>query len=200
MQDLDRILGKRSHVAVLRVLHRAEADLSGREIQRRAGLSNRAAMTALEELDHLRVVLCEAHPSCHRYQVNRRHYLWSKALRMALEAEELFWDDLRKVIRRVLKPAPIAAIVTGPLARDMPGELRDLPLHLLYRTGRERLQSYHGVERLQNRIDERYGLDVKATFMDLRSMEKPEYASLWNRIAREGLLVFGDLPVLQEPD
>lgn len=200
MQDLDSILGKRSHVAVLRVLHRSEEELSGREIQRRAGLSNRAAMMALTELDHLRVVLCEPHPSSYRYQLNRRHYLWSKALRAALDAEEMFWDDLRNVIRRALKPAPIAAIVTGPLAREMPEEQRTLPLHLLYRTGKERLQSYHGLERLQNRIDERYGLDVHATFMDLRSMEKPEYATLWTRIAREGLLLFGDLPVLQEPD
>ena len=36
-------------------------------------------------------------------------------------------------------------------ARESPGEHRELSLHVLYRTGRDRLQSYRGLERLQER-------------------------------------------------
>jgi hypothetical protein len=200
VQDLDRIFGKRSHVAVLRVLFKAGEELSGREVQRRSGLSNRATMLALQSLCEQRVLANDVRSSSHRYRINRRHFLWSKAVRAALEAEEGFWEDLKKLLRRTLRPPPIAAIVTGPLARGLAGDQRELPLHLLYQTGRDRLQSYRGLERLKDRIDERYALRVNPTFMDLRTMSRPEFSALWDRIAREGLLVFGDLPVNQGSD
>jgi hypothetical protein len=36
--------------------------------------------------------------------------------------------------------------------------------------------------------------------MDLRNMDDSEYRSLWRRIAREGVLLFGDLAVVQDPE
>jgi hypothetical protein len=195
MQALNGILGKTSHLRVLRVLNRSDEPLTGREIQRRSGLSNRATMLALEELARLRVLLLEVDISKHLYTPNTDHYLWSKAVRPALDAEEQFWEDLRRTVRRIMKPRPIAAIVTGTLAREEPEEDRNLHLHLLYSTGRERLQSYRCLQKLRDRAELRYAMEVNATFMDLRNMDDPEYQALWRRIAKEGILLFGDLPV-----
>ena len=195
MQALNGILGKASHLRVLRALHRAGEPLTGREVQRRADMSNRAVMLALEELTRLQVVLCEAHTDHHAYQLNPRHFFYKRGIRPALDAEEHFWDDLRRLVRRTLSPRPIAAIVTGSIARDEAETDETLQLHLLYQTGRERLQSYRGLDTLRARTASRYSLGVHATFMDLRNMDDPEFRSLWRRIAREGVLLFGDLPV-----
>jgi len=194
MHGLDRILGKASHLAVLRVLNDTKTPLSGREIQRRARLSNRAAMMALEALCGQNVLLCEVTSTAYLYQANARHYLWSKAIRPAFDAEYAFWDDLGKIVRRSLTPRPDAAMVTGTLARDEAATEGRLDLHLLFSGGRQRLQAYRCMERLGQAIRIRYALDVSATFMDIRTMDDPEYQDLWRRIAREGILLFGKLP------
>ncbi len=194
MHGLNPILGKSSHVKVLRVLHRAKEKLSGREIQRRSGLSNRATMLALEELALRRVLRAEITSVHYYYEPNPKSFLWTKSVRPALDAEELFWDDLRKLVRRSVKPVPEAAMVTGRLAREDDAEDGVIDLHLLYEGGRQRLQAYRCLERLREKVDQRYALDVAVTFMDMRNMDDPEFQVLWKRIAREGVLLFGKLP------
>jgi len=194
MNGLNAILGKASHLRVLRVLNRGNGPLTGREIQRRCGLSNRAVMTALEELVAQRAVLMEATPSRYLFEPNTKHYLWSKAVRPALEAEERFWEDLRKLVRRTFKPRPEAAMVTGRIARDDTAETGTLDLHLLFESGRQRLQAYRCLDRMREQADLRYAMEVEVTFMDMRNMDDPEFLELWKRIAREGVLLFGRLP------
>jgi len=194
MQGLNTILGTKSHLKVLRVLQRSEDPLSGREIQRLAGLSNRAAMLALEALSEQRVLLVEVTTTRYLYRINRKHFLWAKAVRPALEGEDQFWEDVRKLVMRSVKPKPEAAMATGELARDEDAEAGPIDLHLLFSTGRERLQAYRCLERLQRRVDERYGLEVTVTFMDKRNMDDPEFQMCWKRIAKEGVLLFGKLP------
>ena len=197
MQALNRILGTASHLRVLRVLHRAEGPLSGRETQRRAGLSNRAAMLALEALVEVNLVRRETLTSRHAYRINTRHFFWRSAVRPALESEIRFWEDLRRLVRRALRPRPIAAMVTGAIARDEARADEPLHLHLLYETGRDRIRSYRGLDSLRDQAASRYGLGVRATFMDLRTMDDPEFRTLWNRIAREGVLLYGEPPVVE---
>jgi predicted DNA-binding transcriptional regulator len=194
MHGLNPILGKSSHLRVLRVLYRAREKLCGREIERRCGLSNRAVMLALEELASRRVLCVETTSTAYFYSPNPANYLWSKALRPALESEELFWEDLRKLVRRVVIPRPEAAMVTGALAREEGADSGTLDIHLLYAAGRERLQAYRCLERLREQVLQRYALDTVCTFMDMRNMDDPEFQALWNRIAREGVLLFGKLP------
>lgn len=194
MHGLNPILGKSSHLKVLRVLHRAKTRLSGREIQRRSGLSNRATMMALDALTAKRVLRAE-HTSVHYYyEPNLQSFLWTKSVRPLLDAEELFWDDLRKLVRRSVKPVPEAAMVTGVLTREESAESGLIELHLLYEGGRQRLQAYRCLERLKEKVDQRYALELTVTFMDMRNMDDPEFQTLWKRIAREGLLLFGKLP------
>lgn len=194
MQGLNLLLGTRSHVKVLRVLYRSEDPLNGREIQRRTGLSNRATMVALETLTEKHLLRVQVTTKDYRYQINRRHFYWAKSIRPALEGEEQFWEDVRKLVMRSVKPRPEAAIATGVLARDEHAADGPLDLQLLFETGRQRLQAYQSLERLQERVADRYGIDVKVTFMDMRNMDDPEFQLLWKRIAREGVLLFGKLP------
>ena len=194
MHGLNRILGKQSHLRVLRVLHESDQPLSGREVQRRCGLSNRAVMTALEELTALHVVHCAVESSTYAFELNQKNFFVRKSLKPALQGEQAFWADLCTTVRRLARPKPEAAVVTGPLTRDETLSSGVVELHHLFTNGRDRLRAYRNFDRLREQIQDRYALELTSTFMDLRTMDAPEFKPIWSRIAREGVLLFGKLP------
>ncbi len=194
MNGLDLLLGKHSHLLVLRALYNADEPLSGREVERRTGLSNRAAMLALDALATLSALHVETTSRAHLYNLNRNHYLVSKAIRPAFEAEDLFWDDLRKLIRKIVHPRPIAAVATGPLARDESLASGKIEVSLFFTTGRNRIRAFHSTQELVDEVWDRYALDIESVLLDPNSMNQETHAALWRRIEREGILLFGTLP------
>lgn len=194
MNGLNRILANRSQLRVLRVLYRAEEPLSGRSVEKLSGLSNRATMVALQALTEARTVDREKNGRAHMFTLNHGHYLVNKALRPAFEAEELFWDDLSRTVRRIVHPRPIAAMATGPLARDETEYGGRLILSMLFPTGRDRIRSLGSIERLSAAVRDRYAMVLEHHLMDVNTMDREEYVPLWKRVEREGILLFGTLP------
>ena len=194
MHGLDLILNKTSHLLVLRELYHAEEALTGRELQRRTGLSNRATMLALESLVDTSVVRCETTPQANWYEANSNNYFFSRALKVVFETEDMFWDDLRKVIRKTILPRPTAAVITGPLARNDAESSGKLEITMLFSSGRNRMRAFRSFEDLIEAVWERYALNVEANWLDGNSVELEEYETLWRRIEREGVLLFGTLP------
>ena len=98
MQGLDRIFARPSQLTVLRVLYHSDEPITGREIERRCGLSNRATMYALEALVDIAAVDRDAHGNAYWYSLNTQNYLIAKPVRQAFEAEDLFWNDFGKTV------------------------------------------------------------------------------------------------------
>jgi len=194
MHGLNFLLANRSQLLVLRTLYNAEEPLTGRGIERLCGLSNRATMLALETLVEARAVHREESGRAHFYTLNHNHYLVAKGLKPAFDAEDLFWDDLRKTVRRVVRPRPVAAVATGPLARDETGYGGRLILTMLFSTGRNRIRSLATIEALAKTIRDRYALILEHHLLDINTMDREEYVPLWRRVEREGILLFGTLP------
>lgn len=194
MHGLNFLLPRYSQLLVLRVLHHAEKALSGREVERRTGLSNRATMMALEELLAIFAVTCEPAGKAHLYQLNRTNYFVSKALRPAFEAEDMFWTDFRKTVRRLVHPRPLAAIVTGPLARDESAVNTRVQLTLLFATGRNRIRAFSSMAALNEAVNSRYAVSIDPVLLDVNTMDEDKHEPLWRRVEREGILLFGTLP------
>ena len=194
MHGLDTILGKASHLLVLRVLFHAEEPITGREVQRRSGLCNRATMLALEGLCDLSSVTVEQTPQANWYELNSNNYFVSKAIKAAFECEELFWEDLRKVVRRSITPRPASAVVTGPLARDDELATGRLELTLVFTSGRSRIRAYGCLDDLADTIWDRYALNIEVNWLDENNYNHEDHELLWRRIEREGILLFGTLP------
>ncbi|MCF7837359.1 MAG: hypothetical protein K9N49_01895 [Candidatus Marinimicrobia bacterium] len=193
MQTLDRLLGKQSHLRLLRTLYGAETPLSGRDLQRRTGLSNRATMQALGALCAIGAVERWQEGTRYRHRLNTGHYWVAKVLAPAFEAERQFWQDLARTIRKHLRPRPMAAVLTGSLARQGEPVNARLDLVLLFQNGRTRLAACRGLPVLTAALACRYALPSSVTLVDLNSMDRQEYDALWRRVEREGLLLFGNL-------
>jgi hypothetical protein len=194
MRGLNVLFRNQGQVIVLRVLYHADSPLTGREVERRTGLSNRGAMHALEGLTDAGIVFCEPAGRANLYTLNTGHYLVQKALRPALDAEDRFWLDLAKTVRRTVKPRPLAAVATGPLTRDETEYGGRLSLTMVFSTGRKRIQSLPSIQRLAEAARERYALILEHQLLDLNTMDRKEYVPLWRRVEREGILLFGTLP------
>jgi len=194
MQGLDALLGKASHILVLRVLFHADEPLTGREVQRRSGLSNRATMLALEALCDLAAVHVEQTSQANWYTINLNNYFVAKIVKTAFECEELFWDDLRKLVRRKVTPRPTSAIITGPLARDEELATGRLEITLVFTNGRNRIRAYQCADELTDSIWDRYALNAEINWLDENIYDDEDYELLWRRIEREGILLFGTLP------
>jgi len=194
MHGLDVILANRSQLRVLRTLYDADEPLSGRETERRTGLSNRATMDALEALLDAKAVHMQPNGRAYLFTLNRNHYLVAKALTPAFDAENLFWDDLRKTVQRVVRPRPIAAVATGPLAREETVYGGRVILTMLFSTGRNRIRSLARIPALAEAIRDRYALMLEHHLLDINTMDREEYIPLWRRVEREGILLFGTLP------
>jgi hypothetical protein len=194
MIGLNVLLRNASKVMVLRTLYHAEGPLTGREIERRTGLSNRATMLSLEDLCDIRAVDMEISGRAHLYTLNDDHYLISKAIRPAFEAEDLFWADFAKTVQRIVRPKPIAAIATGPLVREETEYGGRVTLTMLFSTGHDRIRSFRSINKLADRIRGRHALILEYQLLDLNTMDREEYNPLWRRVEREGILLFGELP------
>jgi hypothetical protein len=179
---------------VLRQLYRAEKPMTGRAIERAIGLSNRATMNALEVLVDARAVHKVEEPHRYLFTINMDHYFIKKALRPAFDAEELFWADLAKTIQRIVRPRPIAAVATGPLAREETFYGGRITLTMLFDKKTDRIRSLSSVSRLSEQIRERYDLSMEHHLLDMNTMDRKEYEPLWRRVENEGILLFGALP------
>jgi len=194
MKGLDHLLSRPSQLAVLRVLHYAESPLSGRDVERRTGLANRTVMGALTALVDLRAVHCEAGAHSHQFRINRAHYFVARAMRLAFEAEDLFWDDLRKTVRRIVVPRPLAAVATGRIVREERLTGGTLEVTLLFSSGRNRISAYRCWEELAEVVADRYSIRLETNWLDVNIMDRAEFDTLWRRVEREGMLLFGRLP------
>ena len=194
MTGLDAILRNYSQLAVLRVLYHTDQPISGREVERRCGLSNRSTMLALESLLDLHIIHMEPDGRAYLYTLNRRQYFVIKSLKPAFDGEDMFWADFAKTVRGAIRPRPLAAVATGPPVREEREYGGRIMLTLLFNTERSRIKSLRSIQRLAERAKERYSLIIEYQSMDLNTMDKRQYDPLWKRVEREGILLFGTLP------
>lgn len=194
MNGLDSILHRASHLPVLRILHQATGPVTGREIQRQTGLSNRATMMALDALVQAGVATRDTARHAHGYRINHRHYVYAEALASAFRAEARFWDDVRKLIRRVVQPRPAAAVATGPLARNAALSSGVLELTLVFSSERSRQRAVPCLQRLTEAVRERYALGLEVQWLNGRTAEQEDAAR--RQQYREGacMVLFGEFP------
>lgn len=122
-RPLDAVLGTTTKVRILRSLLPLDSPVTGREAQRLAGVrSTVGAMTALNELTALGILLRGGSPSTHQYRVNREHEM-EPALRSIFEAERRRFEVLGGILDGALTRAEVrdsvrSVVLFGSQARQ----------------------------------------------------------------------------------
>ena len=84
---LDQVLNGSSQIAVLRAMQDSKIGLSGRKIARLAGISPKACLQALTNLENLSIVFRHRGGRDHFFSLNREHLIVKEGLLTLLELE-----------------------------------------------------------------------------------------------------------------
>lgn len=141
---LTRILGRRSRLEALRCLFSDSAELSGREIARRAGLSHPVVHSALRELEAEGIVERRAAPPTHQYRLNRRHWMVRELLAPLFEREKAGPAHLERLLARRLPRSVISLILFGSAVKGAFAPASDIDLLALVndRAQKENVQEH----------------------------------------------------------
>src|ERR671923_1700312 len=192
--DLDEVFAGRSNVRILRALYELPDGVpaSAREIARRAGLSHPTALTALDALIDLGIVVRRRSIGSNGFLLNRHHAIyrslaslfdWERHLR-----EELLTFLRREVSRRL--PWLLAAYLFGSSARRDMGSGSDIDLAILIPDDSGIDQAEQALAPVGEALRERFGNRLQLTLgasSVVKSQSRLPGAALWRRILAEGL-------------
>lgn len=189
---LDEILGSRSKVRLLRALGPLDRPVSGREAARLAGLSHRA-ITALDELAALGVVIRREAAGQHLYTYNQEHVL-ANAIRHVFAEEERRSSLILERIRSVAAEAgALYAGVFGSAARreDRPGS--DLDVFMVMEHEDAKDGSRDALVLALEELQERFGARVSPVVVALAEARRQarEEAPLLRDVLRDTRRVHG---------
>jgi len=113
-KPLNNIFDQFSKLKVLRFLIRTEAELSGREISRAAGISHVICNRSLQELSQHGLVKMRKVGRSILYSLNKEHILVDELLLPLFKKEERLFQSLTKTILDPLSgPKPISILLFG---------------------------------------------------------------------------------------
>lgn len=128
---LDDYLGQKSKVSILRILYRG-AELTGREIARKAELSPRAAQQALQELYATGGVLRKTAGASYLFSLNRARYVVENILSPLFESEQGLGAAIIKELRKALPAKGIVSVIMfGSVARGESGQGSDVDIMIV---------------------------------------------------------------------
>jgi predicted nucleotidyltransferase len=189
---VDEILGRRSKVRLLRALGPLDRPVSGREAARLAGLSHRA-ITSLDELAALGVVIRREAAGQHLYTFNREHVLAGAIQHLFAEEERRIGLILER-IRAVAEEAGVLyAGVFGSAARkeDRPGS--DLDVFIVVQQEDFKERSGDVLIPALEALEQEYGVGLSPVVLTLAEARRQarKGSTLLRDVLRDGRSVHG---------
>ncbi len=192
---LDHVFSTWSHVAVLRVLQHAAQGLSGREVARLAGMSHRACLNALTDLEELGIVLRHRGGRDHVFTLNRDHTLVADGILPLLGFEREFRQRLERLLTSRLQKDVDSIILFGSVVRKEETVESDLDVCLLVSQRSQIPRVRECVHDLADEVQRRFNAGLspviftRAAFLQgLRKGKSP-----MKEIAAEGVPISGNV-------
>ena len=194
-QPLDALLGRTSHVRVLRVLTQHGGSLTPPDLARRAGLSRRGAWNAIAELQAAGVIEPVGAGRSPPYRLAENHPL-SDAVRRLFEGEAARADAVVAAVReaaRQLLPPPLAVWLYGSVTRGADTPASDLDIALV---AEEDVLARAQAAQLRNdlvRVSERWAVApsvISLSRSELKALQR-ERRPFWERLVRDAMPLVG---------
>lgn len=179
LSPLDRLLGKRSKVMILRLLDRSGDRKTGREIARVLGLSPRTAQISLGELLRDGAVSMNVTGAGHLYSLNRERYFVRDVLGPLFEAEGNMFETLVKDAAKLVGKDAMSLAIFGSVARGEAARGSDLDILVILKDGADPRAAEHRILEGSDEIRSRYGLGV-----DPHAYTKSEFIRRYRRRER----------------
>lgn len=184
---LDDLFQNRSHVRILRALHRLPKgfNASGRELARRSGISHPTALKALVLLINIGVVAVERGVAGDLYRLNHAHLLASDVKRL-FDTETGIGDDLVSFLRKRLRafgPKVKVATLFGSAAWGVSTPESDIDLAISCSRG-DLEDVENALWELSEAVQLRYGIQLSPL---IDSGTGKRRSAVWKRIEREGI-------------
>jgi predicted nucleotidyltransferase len=181
--------------AVLRVLARADAGFSGRQVHSLAGAGSTSSVhRALTGLVHIGVVSAEPYPPSIIYRANRAHVLWP-VIELGLAARTRALNSIRTFFEQSTPEEwPLSAIVYGSVARRESDTDSDIDLFLVFPDGSDPDAWADVTYRLAEHVERVTGNEAQVFSVDRSELTEriADGDPLVMNVLDEGILVYGE--------
>jgi predicted nucleotidyltransferase len=190
---LDPLMGSLTKLRLLRTLLPVpQRRWTGRELARAAGVSTAQAARDLGDFLDVGILLREVQGRSYSWRVNERHILVKEISRL-LDFEAQLRDNLLRDVGELIVKTPIRrALVFGSIARGDERADSDVDLFLELKTPRDRQSVASALEKVRERVWDRYGNPVSALVYTEAETRKPKNPALLDSISQEGLRVINE--------
>lgn len=193
---IETLLGSRSKLAVLRVLHGVAVPLNASQLASRTGLSWTAISTVLDDLARMGVVNSSSAGRANIHSLNRSSIYVTDLIDPLFVAEERIPDELLADLNSTFEAQALALTIFGSYARDEQVSESDVDVAIVVADLTAKDLVEETVDGYQARFLSRYGAPLSAIVYDAveaaaLSEAAPSFAA---RLAGNALVVFGPHP------
>jgi len=190
---LEDYLGQKSKVTILRILYRG-AELTGREIARKADLSPRAAQQALQELYAGGVIHRKTAGASYLFSLNRARYIVENILSPLFKSEQGLAAAMIAELRKALPGRGIVSLILfGSVARGENRQGSDLDVMIVINNSLDVRKVTAGIQDKGGKFLARFGMMLSPHVIRRRDFvsrfEKKD--KLIQNVIREGRVIFG---------
>lgn len=191
---LDNILGQSSKVKILRFLVRSQAQLNGREIAKRVGLSHVKAHIALKDLNTHGIVNMRAVGNSLVYWLNEEHFLVKEIIRPAFEKERgIFQHIARLILKAANPPRPISIILFGSFAKGNALADSDIDVVIVYPQAKNKSLIAKELSEAEKKVTLLFGNRLSYVPLALDEFQKKlnKKDAFINEIVHTGKVIYG---------
>ena len=193
---VETLLGSRSKLAVLRVLHGVAIPLNASQLAGRSGLSWTAVSTVLDELAEAGVVNSSSAGRANIHSLNRENIYVTNLINPLFAAEEQVPDEMLTDLARTFSSQALGLVIFGSYARDEQTSESDVDVAIIAADLAAKDLVEETVNAYQAHFLSRFGAPLSAIVYDTEDAAAlPDVApSFAARLVGDALVVFGPHP------
>lgn len=193
---IETLLGSRSRMSVLRVLHGVAMPLNASQLAVRTGLSWTAVSTVLDEFSEMGVTNSSSAGRANIHSLNRENVYVTDLIDPLFAAEERIPDRMLADLSKTFEPRALALVIFGSYARGEQVSESDVDVAIVAGDTKAKDLVEETVDGYQAHFLSRYGAPLSAIVYDAReasalSKTAPSFAA---RLVNDALVVFGPNP------
>jgi predicted nucleotidyltransferase len=190
---LEQLFRAPGQIAVLRALWKSPTPVTGRQVQRLAGVHSRTAVLCLADLERLGICRRRAAGRAFLYSLRRQHHIVREIVAPVFRAEQAAPERFLRKLGRLQDGHCLSAVLYGSAARGDAGPASDLDLLVVVvdESGGEGFAS-DAQPRAERLARENWGAVLEVYLKTRAEVVKDWNTPLLKRIRHEGRLLAGD--------